>query len=444
MPMANDTLRDAAIALDPAASLRRKLYRAAKQCRSRRFHALFDKVCRRDFLWRAWVEVARNGGAPGIDGVTIEDIEESGVEAFVDELSAELVAGRYRPLPVRRVTIPKRSGGQRHLGVPAVRDRVVQAAAKAVLEPIFEADFAPVSFGFRPKRSGHQARERIRDQMRRGYRWAVDADIRGFFDHLDHDLLLAMVAERVSDRRVVDLLAGWLRAGVLDGVSLLHPVAGTPQGGVISPLLANVYLNRLDQAWQAHHRHLGELTRYADDLLIMCATRQRAESALATLRSLLAELGLELAAAKTRIVGLRTGEEGFDFLGYHYRMMPTRRNPSRTYAACWPSRSAVAAAKDRVRALVPLARVGLPTIMVVQDLNAFLRGWGAYFRHGNSTQQFRALDAFVFERLARFETRKHGSRNWRRGVFELLEDEGTLGLVRLAGTVRYPAAHAAR
>lgn len=444
MPMANDTLRGAAIELDPVASLQKKLYRAAKQSRSRRFHALFDKFHRRDVLWRAWVEVARNGGAPGMDGQTIEDIEESGVAAFVDEVAAELAAGRYHPLPVRRVPIPKRYGGVRHLGVPAVRDRVVQAAAKAVLEPIFEADFAPVSFGFRPKRSAHQAKERIRDQMRRGYRWVVDADIKGFFDNLDHSLLLAMVAERVSDRRVLDLIAGWLRCGVLDGVQLLHPDAGTPQGGVISPLLANVYLNRLDETWQAHHRRLGELTRYADDLLVTCASRERAEAALATLRSLLGELGLELAAAKTRIVELRPGEEGFDFLGYHYRMMPTRRNRSRHYAACWPSRSALAAAKDRVRSLVPFARVGRPTIMVVQDLNAFLRGWGAYFRHGNSTQQFKALDAFVFERLARFETRKHGSRNWRRGVYELLKDENALGLVRLAGTVRYTSAHATR
>jgi RNA-directed DNA polymerase len=444
MPMANDTLRDQAITLNPVASLQRKLYRAAKQSRSRRFHALFDKVHRRDVLWRAWVEVARNGGAPGTDGVRIEDIEAVGVAAFVDELSAELAGGRYRPLPVRRVTIPKRNGGERHLGVPALRDRVVQAAAKVVLEPIFEADFVPVSFGFRPKRSAHQAKERIRDGMRRGHRWAVDADIRGFFDNLDHDLLLAMVAERVSDRRVLSLLAGWLRSGVLDGASLLHPDAGTPQGGVISPLLANVYLNRLDQAWQATYSRLGELTRYADDLLILCATRERAEAALVTLRTLLTELGLELAAAKTRVVELHTGEEGFDFLGYHFRMMPTRRNRSRTYAACWPSRSAVAAAKDRVRSLVPLSRIGLPTIIVVQDLNAFLRGWGAYFRHGNSTKQFRSLDAFVFERLARFESRKHGSRNWRRGIYELLLDEGQLGLVRLAGTVSYPSVHAAR
>jgi RNA-directed DNA polymerase len=429
---------------DPVRALQHKLYRAAKQSRSRRFHALFDKVHRKDVLWTAWFEVARNRGAPGVDGVTIRAIEQQGVSGFLDELQAELVEGRYRPLPVRRVTIPKRQGGERHLGVPALRDRVVQAAWKVVCEPVFEAGFADVSYGFRPKRSAHQARERIRAGLRKGRRWVVDADIKGFFDHLDQCRLLAMVQERISDRRVVDLVSGWFRAGVLAGEQLLHPQAGTPQGGVASPLLANIYLDRLDQAWQADHWRLGELTRYADDLAIVCATRQQAEAALDVLRHLLCELGLELAAAKTRIVDMRTPAEGFDFLGYHFRVVPTKRNPRRKFAACWPSRSAVAAARDHVRALTPLERIGLPTIMVVQDLNRFLRGWGAYFRHGNSTRQFQHLDQFVFERLARFIARKHGSRNWRRGKADLIESRTTLGLYRLAGTVRYASAHATR
>ena len=209
--------------LDPVRVLQHKLYRAAKQCRSRRFHALFDKVHRKDVLWAAWSEVARNSGAPGVDGVTIGSIEQAGVGCFLDELHAELVEGRYRPLPVRRVTIPKRAGGERHLGVPCVRDRVVQAAWKLVVEPVFEAGFADVSFGFRPRRSAYQARERIRAGLRQGRRWVVDADIKGFFDHLDHGLLGAMLRERVSDRRVMDLVAGWLRAGVLAGEQLLHP-----------------------------------------------------------------------------------------------------------------------------------------------------------------------------------------------------------------------------
>jgi len=427
---------------DPASVLRRKLYRAAKQSRSRRFHALYDKVLRRDIMERAFTEVARNRGAPGADGVTIETIEVSGVDAFLDELQAELKEERYRPAPVRRVSIPKRDGGERLLGVPTVRDRVVQASAKLVLEPVFEVGFADCSFGFRPGRSAHQALERVREGLRQGRRWVVDADIKGFFDNLSHSLLLQMLRERVSDRRVLDLLAGWLQAGVLDGERLLHPDAGTPQGGVISPLLANVYLNRLDQAWQADHRRLGELTRYADDLVIMCGSRDRAEAALTVLRSLLAELGLELSEAKTRIACLRTPDEGFDFLGYHFRMVPTKRNRNRLFAACWPSRASMAAARDRIRTLTPLERVGLPAIMVVADLNVFLRGWAAYYRHGNSTRAFKDLDRLAFERVSRLIARKHGSRSWRRGMVDLIESRSTLGLYRMAGTVLYRSAHA--
>ncbi|MDQ4092722.1 MAG: group II intron reverse transcriptase/maturase [Actinomycetota bacterium] len=439
-----NAVKGKALPRDPVRALQWKLYRAAKQSRSRRFHALYDKVCRRDVLNRAWLEVARNGGAPGVDGVTIVTIEETGVAKFLEQLQAELVEKRYRPLPVRRVSIPKRTGGQRHLGVPAVRDRVVQAAAKMVLEPLYEADFTDVSFGFRPKRNAHQARERIRTGLRQGRRWVVDADIKGFFDNLDHDRLVGMLRQRISDRRVLDLIRAWLGAGVLTGDGLLHPEVGTPQGGVISPLLANVFLHHLDQVWQQQYRRLGELTRYADDLVICCGIPDRAEATLATLRDLLTELGLELAEAKTRIVNLNTPEEGFDFLGYHFRIVPTKRDPRCRFAACWPSRAAVAAARDRIRELTPPSRIGRPTILVVDDVNRFLKGWGAYFRHGNSTQQFHQLDAFVFERVARFIARKHGSRNWRRGVVDLAKSRTRIGLYRLAGTIGYPAAHAPR
>jgi RNA-directed DNA polymerase len=427
---------------DPTRALQKSLYRAAKQNRNRRFHALYDKMHRFDVLERAWAEVARKGGAPGSDGVTIESIEKAGVDGFLRELQAELAQSRYRPFPVRRVTIPKRNGDHRHLGVPAVRDRVVQAAAKIVLEPVFEADFADCSYGFRPRRSAHQALDRIRAGIVAGRKWIVDADIAGFFDSIDHGLLLAMLRERISDRRVLDLIGLWLRAGVFDGQALLHPETGTPQGGVISPLLANVYLNRLDQAWGRHRVRLGEMTRYADDLVIACGSRDRAEAALGVLKRLLHELGLEAHAAKTRIVCLAGGAESFDFLGYTFRMMRTRRNRRRLYAACFPSRAAVAAARDRIRDLTPVDRIGKPLIMIVADLNGFLRGRGNYFRRGNSTMAFRQIDQFAWERLARFNARKHGSRNWRRGMVDLVASRSNLGLIRLAGTVRYPAAHA--
>ncbi|MCA1678039.1 MAG: group II intron reverse transcriptase/maturase [Actinobacteria bacterium] len=433
-------------AQDKVRVLQRKLYRAAEQQRGRRFHALYDKVHRRDVLERAWKEVAAHGGAAGVDGVTIEAIREQGAGAFLSVLEAELREGSYRPLAVKRVAIPKASGGERSLGIPAVRDRVVQAAAKLVIEPVFEADFLDCSWGFRPKRSARQARERVRAHIQRERRHlVVDADIKGFFDNLDRSILRRLLRERISDRRVLGLIDAWLRAGVLADGELMHPMAGTPQGGVISPLLANAYLHALDRAWQERHWRLGQLTRYADDLVIACWQPRQAQRAQQALARLLAEFGLELSPEKTRIVDLNVAGEGFDFLGYHFRRLPVRRDPDRRYCACWPSRSAMDAARQRIRELTPMERVGLPAILVVQDVNRFLKGWGAYFRHGNSTQQFKALDHYVFERVARFLSRKHNKPGRGMGVYLMMSSDTRLGLYRLAGTVRYEsAAHATR
>jgi len=442
MPSANDVRGRKAETPDPVRALQRKLYVAAKQNQRRRFHALYDKVHRKDVLRRAWEEVARNGGAPGSDGVTIEAIKEAGSDGLLDELQLELVEGRYRPRPARRVTIPKRSGGERHLGVPCVRDRIVQAAAKVVIEPIFEADFASCSFGFRPRLSAQHACERVRRGLWGGSWWVVDADIKGFFDNLDHGLLLALVRARISDRRVMGLIAGWLRSGVLVGTSVLNPKTGTPQGGVVSPLLANIYLHYLDAQWQAFHQREGQLTRYCDDLVIVCRTEDGAKSAKASLQGLLQTLKLEMAEAKTRIVDLHHLEEGFVFLGFHFGKRTSRRNPSLSYPARWPSKAAVGVARDRIRELTRTERVSEPLAFVVKDLNAFLRGWGAYFRHGNSGVQFAHLDRFVFERLSRLAARKRNARSMRRGMAEVIDLTRSLGLYRLSGTVRHMDAHA--
>lgn len=272
----------AAVHGDGVRALQHVLYRAAKADPGRRFHALADKVYRRDVLQRAWEQVRRNRGAAGIDGTTLSDVEEYGVDRLLDELARDLRNGSFAPSPARRVFIPKPGTSERRpLSIPPVRDRIVQAAVKIVLEPIFEADFLPCSFGFRPQRTTHDALQVLLDESFKGNRWVVETDIASCFEAIPHSALMQAVEERVSDRTLLALLRAFLRAGVMEHGSLRWPVTGTAQGGVISPLMCNVYLHRLDRAWDdvAH----GQLVRYADDLVVMCSTRAQAEAALARL-----------------------------------------------------------------------------------------------------------------------------------------------------------------
>lgn len=421
----------AAINVSKVQDLQETLSQAAKQSLDRKFGALYDKVYRLDVLLKAWHLVYAKGGGPGIDQETLDYIlNEMGVEVFLSQLRDELQSGTYRPQPVKRVWIekPGQANARRPLGIPAIRDRVVQTAVRLVIEPIFEANFLDCSFGFRPGKSPHQAIDVIQRSITfGGYREVIDADLENYFDSIDQGRLLELVSRRISDRRVLGLIKAWLRCGVMEEGKLTRAITGTPQGGCISPLMSNIYLHAFDKMWQLHGPRGTKLVRFADDFVILC--KRSGHVAMRRVREFISRLGLRLHRKKTRVVHV---SRGFDFLGLTFRWGKTSSAAKRLKYNCyrWPRRQAAAALREKIRTKIS-RRYHLSLQEIIRELNPILRGWRGYFKVGNSERHFYRLDRFVMNRLRIFVKRKHNDpcRGIRRVSVDLFD---RLGLFRLA------------
>jgi RNA-directed DNA polymerase len=413
-----------------------KLYRKAKNEPRYRFYMLYDKIYREDILAHAYARARANHGAPGVDGQSFEEIESGGLEAWLTGIREELRHKTYEPQPVRRKMIEKQGGGERPLGIPTIRDRVVQTAAKIVLEPIFEADLEPSAFGYRPKRSAQDAIRKVHKLVCEGYTDVVDADLSKYFDTIPHCELMQCVARRIVDREVLRLIKMWLTAPVeerdengkrrLTGGKNRH--CGTPQGGVASPLLANLYMNRLLKGWRNTKRgeqYDAQIVNYADDFVIL--SRGKAAEALNWTRQVVDRMGVTLNEAKTSIKQAR--KESFNFLGYTFG--PHRyKKDGHWYLGASPSKKAVARIKEKVGD--HLGRSNTGTWEEVRDrLNQILRGWSAYFSYGTRTAAYRAVDNYVYNSVRHFLRRRHKVQS--RGTTRFSDEVvfGELGVLRL-------------
>jgi len=435
-------------------TLQRKLYRKAKQEPAFRFYALYDKVCRADILSHAYALVLANKGSAGIDGITFTAIRENeGETAFLAELQEALKGKTYQASPVKRVMIPKGNGEMRPLGIPTIRDRVAQMAVKLVIEPIFEADFCESSYGFRPKRSAHDAVDDIAINLNRGYTQVIDADLSKYFDSIPHADLMATVAERISDGAILHLLKMWLKVPVIeedrDGTKRTAGGGkknrkGTPQGGVISPLLANIYLHLLDRIWERRDLKVklgAHLVRYADDFVILC--RQGVDRPMAVVQQVLDRLGLELNAEKTQVVDAT--QDRFDFLGFEIRIARSWRTGGR-YVNVQPSRKSLKTIKTRLTSMTRRELTWRPLEDVVGNVNKTLRGWVAYFHYRNCSKELTKVKTHAEQRLRTHLRRRHKVRRRVSGYgrFPGRSLYERYGLYKVPTTAGWTKAHALR
>lgn len=437
---------------DTIRTLQRKLYAKAKQEPAYRFYALYDKIIREDVLSHAWRLVKANRGSPGIDGISFEAIESGiGVETLLRELARDLKDKTYRAQPVRRVMIPKADGSLRPLGIPTIRDRVAQMAVKLIIEPIFEADFCPHSYGFRPKRSAHDAVDDIAKALWDGYTQVIDADLSKYFDSIPHAKLMAVVAERIVDGGILALIKQWLKAPVVgeDDNGVKKTVGGgkanrkgTPQGGVISPLLANCYLHILDRIWQGRHligKLQAHLVRYADDFVVLC--RKDVEEPLKVVRHILGRLDLSLNEAKTHVVDAT--QASFNFLGFTIQMSQGAKT-GKPYPNVRPADKSLKKIKARLKELTGREMTALPLDDLVGKVNRSLRGWANYFHYRNSSGALGKVRIYAEDRLRIHLMKRHKVRHGGRGYsrFPSADLYGRYGLYRVPAVAGWRSAHA--